>query len=137
MANKSQISLKILLILFFIALLTACTRSADNQQYQLKTLASKVCRAIGLRQERYQLADRIRFCQDTLNSTKSAAKKRALQNELSVFNTRKTALVKQSLTLADSIHTEMESLKLYSDKVNRADFDKILHKMMLAENLSN
>lgn len=130
-------SARIVLILCFVVLLTACTRSTNNSQDKLKVLADRVCRAIVLRQERYKLADQIRFCQDTLLSTKSVTKKKALQEELAVFNAKKTVLVKQSLTLADSISAEMESLKLYSDKTNRADFEKILHDKMLAKNLRN
>jgi hypothetical protein len=67
------------------------------------------CRAIHLRNRRFELADKIRFTQDTLLHTTGDTIQ--LSKRLLVFNDQKKILLANSLALADSISKETREIQ--------------------------
>lgn len=68
-------------------------------------------RAITLREQRFALANEIRFTQDTLLRTDSGdARAAELEAKLKVFAARKDSLLVASLALADTIKQNLDSI---------------------------
>jgi hypothetical protein len=113
---------------FIIALLISAPVFSCNQKKQdnLQSLANEFaeveCKAISIREQRFQLANTIRFTEDTLRQMKTADSSR-LKQKLQVLNTEKQAILQRSLLLADSIHRHLDSL-IANDLKDKADKEK-------------
>ncbi|HVS92768.1 MAG TPA: hypothetical protein VHE59_12080 [Mucilaginibacter sp.] len=114
-----------------LAAIVACNKpvSADKNS-KLNQLADRSCRAIRIRQQRYVLADKIRFAEDTLGATKNEKTKARLQNSMNKYLKQKDSLLKVSLALADTIQRQLDSLTPYTDKQARKQFDADLNKLL-------
>ncbi len=96
-----------------ICLFSSCDHS-DLISSKAKLMSDLECRAIALRNQRFALANQIRFAQDTmLTATTSNKDSIRLSQNLLVFNSEKEKLLQQSLLLADSIHKQLDSLRKF------------------------
>lgn len=110
MANKHQVKYFSLLTLIIYCFCSCHQTNESNGN--VERMADLECRAIALREQRFALADSIRFTQDTLLHTKTEDSVR-LNNKLNIFLKQKETLLQRSLVLADSIHNKFDSLRKY------------------------
>lgn len=74
-------------------------------------IADMHCEAVALRKARFQLADSMRFMHDTIMLPETGEERRQkLQQRLDGLEPYKDSIVKRSLTLADHIRTELDSI---------------------------
>ena len=88
-------------------------------------MADIECKAIALRKQRFALADKIRFTQDTILKHTSVTDSARLELNLLFYNKEKEKLVSESLLLADTIRSRLDSLRIFifknSDDKNQFD----------------
>lgn len=117
---------------FLLAVFCSCNKSVPDNHKKLENLADNTCRAIDYRKQRYSVANQIRFAQDTLMQTKSKVDSDRLQKRLQMLSGKKSILLKESLSLADTIRLQLDSLMPYTDKQAQKRFtvslDSILAK---------
>jgi hypothetical protein len=125
---------KTLLIYALISLLAfSCQSHKANMNEIVNKFADLECRAMTLRENRFALANQLRFTQDTLLNTKTKTDTARLSHNITSFNTNKEILLKQSLSLADSIKTMLNSLmkdQLATER-ERAKFNQMLNTTLL------
>lgn len=115
--------MKLSLALLFLGMLAGCHKTLTSaSEYRLNILADRSCRAVSIRKERFVLADKIRFAQDTLARTKSKADSARLQASLVLYLKQKDILLKASIRLADTIHRQLDSLVPYNNKAAEKRF---------------
>lgn len=95
------------------------------------------CRAYILREQRYALADRIRFSEDSIAAIKeNSEQKTRLQNNLSGYMKAKDMILANSLRLADTIRLQLDTIiqiKLHSkDRIDA--FNKALSLQLNKKN---
>jgi hypothetical protein len=124
--------MKLTLCLLLAGILMSCNShlSSDNDNSKMELLANRTCRAIGIRKKRFALADKIRFAQDTLAHTKSKSDSVRLQKNLTLYLKQKDTLLKHSLSLADTIRHQLDSLMPYTDKVAQKRFTAKLNDLL-------
>lgn len=83
-------------------------------------------RAIDLREERFALANRIRFTQDTLGQTGSDSAR--LQRTLTELTARRDSLLSTSLRLADTLRRRLDSLMSH-DLTERDERERFSRKL--------
>jgi hypothetical protein len=105
-----------------LLLIVSCSQSSKNNDSAVNLLADRSCRAISIRQQRFELANKIRFAQDTLAQAKNKNDSRRLGNELKLYFSQKDVLLKESLCLADTIRKQLDSLVPYTDKAAQKRF---------------
>lgn len=108
-----------LTISFFLLLIisTGCHKHQSTvSDHQLNELANCSCKAISLRKQRFELANKIRFLQDTLGDPKRKGDYPRLRADLALDLKQKDILLKSSLLLADTIHHKLDSIMPYNDK---------------------
>lgn len=127
--------MKQIVIIPLLLALFACNnagKAGNTNREKMEQLADRSCRAKSLNKQRFALADSIRFAQDTLGHSKTAADSARLQARLKVCLAHKAVILKQSLALADTIRLQMDSLIPYTDKAAErrfnASFDSLLAK---------
>lgn len=121
-------NLKLLSIFFIAASLFSCKSRMTDIKAMADQFADMECRAITLREQRFNLANDIRFTQDTLMHTKNTSDTMRLHLKLEAFDKQKEVTLKQSLSLADSIHTQLNQMKeKLTDKNDRAKFEEMLN----------
>lgn len=93
-----------------------------------ESMADMECRAISIREQRFALANEIRFAQDTLLREKSPIKIARLKTKLALLNTQKEVIYQQSMKTADSIKAQLDSLqeKQLTDSTARRSFSEAL-----------
>jgi hypothetical protein len=98
----------------------------------VKLMADLECRAIELKNKRFQLADNMRFAQDTLLHFKSFSDTISLQQRLKEWDIQKLSLVNESLALADSIKLQMEIImpRYFTDKKKEQEFNRLLEEAL-------
>lgn len=101
----------------------SCHSSNTDYRNTLNFLASKTCEAISLKNERFALADKIRFMQDTLLSVKGNKKALILKDKLNVLLKHKSKILQQSLVLADIIRVKLDSLNTLYNKAEMNSFN--------------
>jgi uncharacterized membrane protein len=116
-----------LFVVFLAA--AACNRPVSHDQ-KMVLLADRTCRAIGIRQQRFALADQIRFAEDTLFKTKSKSDSARLTAELAHFAGQRADLLKKSLALADTIRSQLDSIMPFTDKVAQQRFTRKLDSLL-------
>jgi hypothetical protein len=124
----------IALLMSFIVLIFSCT--SKHTQPSLDTMvndfAQLECRAISLREQRFALANQIRFTQDTLVQFNDKADTARLKAMLNILNTKKEYTTKQSLLLADSIKYTLDSLMSHylTTKEDKDKFNQLLNNTL-------
>lgn len=95
-------------------------------------MANLECRAVAMREQRFALANQMRFAQDTLAVTKSSSDSQRLANEILIFTHEKNSLLQRSLQLADSIHLQLDSLRkfVFTDINEKKQFDEKLSEAL-------
>ena len=119
-------------ILFFLLpiVIISCNKPAPDNARKMDLLADRMCRAITIRQQRFELANKIRFAQDTLQGTKSKTDSVRLAKSLAEYLKQKPLLLKESLSLADTIHHQLDSLVPYTDKSAEKRFNTQLDTLL-------
>ena len=119
-------------LLLSLLLLTAisCNKLPSNNTKRIDLLANRMCRAMSIRQERFELANKIRFAQDTLAATKNKSDSARLTKDLALYLKQKPLLLKESLSLADTIHRQLDSLVPYTDKAAEERFNTQLDTLL-------
>ncbi|MEO6849000.1 MAG: hypothetical protein ABI203_02895 [Mucilaginibacter sp.] len=119
-------------VILFLVLLTAvaCSNPVNNKDGRINLLADRTCRAITIRQQRFDLANKIRFAQDTLSKTKDENDSLRLKSELDNFAEQKGTLLKESLALADTIRLQLDSIMPYTDKAAQKRFTHSLDSLL-------
>ena len=113
-----------------LVIIFSCNKPASDKKEKLEQLADRTCRAIGIRQQRFTLANQIRFTQDTLSATKSKADSDRLQKRLAIYFKEKDVLLKESLALADTIRLQLDSVMPYSNKTAQNHFTASLDSLL-------
>lgn len=116
--------MKIFLVgLLLILPILACHKPnpATNER-GIELLASRSFRAISLRQQRYDLADKMRFAQEAMGGKANQNVKDSINRNLQVYIKQKDRLLKESLALADTIRLQADSLMLYTNKTTQKIF---------------
>jgi len=87
------------------------------------------CRAITLREQRFALANEIRFTQDTLIRANGNVDTARLQSKLGRLNMEKERMTQQSLQLADSIKQTLDSLMSHylTQQQDKEQFNQLLN----------
>lgn len=112
------------------------TSACKNTGRDIKALAYKFadleCSTISLRKSRFQLADKIRFTQDTLLHLADNVQKARVESQLAVYNKEKDSMLQQSLLLADSIHQQLNYLMKneLTNEHDKASFDQMLNSRL-------
>jgi hypothetical protein len=120
-----------IICLLLLAAVISCNKPASTvNTARMNQLADRSCRAMSIRQQRYALADKIRFAQDTIGTTNDEKVKGRLQNSLKGYLVQKDSLLKVSLTLADTIHRQLDSLMPYTDKAAQKRFTAQLDSLL-------
>ncbi|MBS1525046.1 MAG: hypothetical protein JST19_05320 [Bacteroidetes bacterium] len=114
-----------------LAAIVACNKpSPAGNNSKLDQLADRTCRAMHIRQQRYALADKIRFADDTLGVVKDEKTRVRLQNSMKIYLIQKDSLLKLSLALADTIQRQLDSLTPYTNKDARKQFNADLNRLL-------
>lgn len=124
MMIKRFMFLSILSVLVFVS----CAERENN--IDVKNIAKLSCTATSLKQQRFALADSIRFYEDSvLNFSKSDQfKKNRWQKILESMSERKLKLMKESRTLADALNDQIYAATRTMTLDEKRDFNKILEK---------
>jgi len=125
-----------LLFCCLVAMVISCNKPTPKnvgKANRLDLLADRSCRAISIRQQRFALANKIRFATDTLASLKGKADTMRLHNKLQVCLGQKDSLLKASLALADTIRMQLDSMMPYSDKPAQKRFTAKLDSIIKAK----
>lgn len=107
----------------------ACKSPRPDFETIVTDFADLECRAIELRKQRYQLADDMRFADDTLIADTSGEETKArMKEKLMKLDAGKDDLVGHGLALADTIQKTLDSLIAGPLKKieDRKEFDKLL-----------
>lgn len=116
----------------------ACNNSPKiDTKAKLEQLADRSCRAIGIRKQRYMLADQIRFTQDTIMQTKNKVESERLQKKLKIYLEQKPKLLRASLLLADTIKRQIDSIFPFTDKIARNKFTSSLDSILVKKGCKN
>ncbi|GEO08549.1 hypothetical protein [Segetibacter aerophilus] len=121
--------------LLLTTLLTAfsCKDEKTNVKVLVNKFADLECRAMTLREQRFELANQLRFTQDTLMQRSKQADTTRLQSRLIAFNQQKEIMLKQSLLLADSIHTSLDDImkNQLASKSEKQAFNDMLNEALV------
>jgi hypothetical protein len=119
-------------IIFFAIIVVSvfgCKRNSKSLGIAVDRFAALECRAISLRERRFDLANQIRFTEDSLLEKSNKGDTVRLRIKLNDLNKEKEVVLKQSLSLADTIRMQLDDLKKnqLADEKDKADFDRLLN----------
>ena len=120
------------LLVISTLILFSCNNISSDKETMVKLLVNMECRAIELKNKRFQLADNIRYAQDTLLHFKSITDTDLIQIRLKNYDIQKQLIVNQSLTLADSIKLHMEIImpRYFNTKKKEMEFNMLLDESL-------
>ena len=120
------------LLVISMLILFSCNNISSDKETMVKLLVNMECRAIELKNKRFQLADNIRYAQDTLLHFKSITDTDLIQIRLKNYDIQKQLIVNQSLTLADSIKLQMEIImpRYFNTKKKEMEFNMLLDESL-------
>lgn len=126
--------LHIITILIFITALSSCNEKKKSLDAVVHDLAVVECRAMQLKDKRFELADRIRFTEDTILKIGASADTMPYHEKMVKLAEAKELLLKNSLLLADSIKTTLDSVSLhyFTDKKTEKEFAELLDAALKA-----
>ena len=113
-------------LLLMLPILACNKPNKVTNERRIELLASRSARAIKLRQQRYDLADKIRFAEEAMGGKADQNAKYSTNRNLQSYLKQKDKLLKESLVLADTIRLQADSLGLYTDKAVQKIFN---HKL--------
>lgn len=125
--------LTFLLCCIIVVFIFSCQSDKTDIKELVDKFADLECRAITLREKRFELANQMRFTQDTLLQITNKADTSRFNLKLAYYNKDKEAVLQQSLSLADSIRTALNDLmknKLTKEN-DKAAFNKMLNETLL------
>lgn len=125
--------LKFLLLLVVVSLAVSCKNEKTDIKALVDEFANLECRAMTLREQRFELANQLRFTQDSLLLKGNKADTIGLNLKLATLNKQKEAMLKQSLSLADSIRTTLTGLmknQLVTEN-DKQTFNEMLNKTLV------
>ena len=113
-----------------VVILSSCQERKPDLKELVEDFAELECRAISLREKRFELANQIRFTQDSLSIHAGKADTTQFKSKLDSYNLVKNQVLQQSLSLADSIKvrlsdimqnqlTEVSDKKMFNDMLNK------------------
>ncbi|MCW3111088.1 MAG: hypothetical protein JWQ09_5594 [Segetibacter sp.] len=125
--------LKLLLLPVLVMFTISCQSRETDIKGMVDKFADLECRAMSLREKRFDLANQLRFTQDTLLQTTDKRDTTRLKLKLEFFNKEKDAMLQQSLSLADSIHNELSDLmkNKLANQNDKATFNQMLNNTLL------
>ena len=109
-------------LLLILPILGCHKPNAAVNEHGIELLASRSFRAINLRQQRYDLADKMRFAQEAMGGKANQNVKDSINRDLQIYSQQKARLLKESLALADTIRLQADSLMLYTNKTTQKIF---------------
>lgn len=125
---------KIIGIFFFVSVL-ACEEKINSIDLNgiAESFSDLECRAIDLRRQRYELADEIRFAQDTLMHAKTDTMR--ISVKLNQMQIERENLTAKSLELADTIRLQLDSLMKFvlKNPEDKQQFSKVLDSVLIAK----
>lgn len=130
-ALKSPISALTCLIISVIIIsgIGSCTHQHNELKNIVNDISNFECRAEHLKNQRFELADKIRFTQDSLPKVADTS---ILHNKLLKMDTEKQLLVTKSLQLADTIRQKMNVVmtQYFTDKQVEDSFNNMLNRAL-------
>jgi hypothetical protein len=114
-------------------MLSSMVVSCNQHRSDLKTIVTDIanieCRAEQLKNQRFELADKIRFTQDSLLKVADTL---PLLNNLVKMDIEKQLLVAKSLQLADTIRQKMNVVmsQYFTDKEVEDSFNNMLNRSL-------
>jgi len=110
----------------------SCNTGKPELSTMVNDFADLECRAVLLREQRFALANQIRFTEDTLLHTANKADTVRLRSNLATFAGQRETLTQHSLALADTIHTILDSLmkKHLTEKDDKTKFNEMLNNTL-------
>ncbi len=127
--------MKYFLVILLVVWVCSCNTKSSTQvnRAKLEQLAERSCRAVGIQKQRYRLADKIRFTNDSLGDKKNRFGAAGMQSRLKGYLRQKDSLLKVSITLADTIRMQLDSLLPYTDKKAQKRFAASLDSILKAK----
>ncbi len=117
---------------FLFSLLIVGCSNKQSIDGAINDIANIECRAMQLRNQRFKLADEIRFTQDTVIQLQQSGDTLLLHDRLIKMYQQKELLHTQSSQLADSIKVQMDVITttFLSDKNMELDFNRKLDSIL-------
>ena len=115
------------LVVVFVSCESESAKQSGIDHVQL--IADLHCEAVALRKARFELADKMRFMEDTLiQAQTSDSAKALLQSKLNDLEPYKDSVVNRSLDLSKVIKFKLDSLieQEFTEKEQRKEFDAAL-----------
>ena len=118
-------------IFLFPLLIVGCSNKPSTDSI-IDDFANIECRAMQLKNQRFKLADEIRFTQDTIVQLQQSGDTLALHERLIKMYEQKELLHTKSSQLADSIKVKMDVIAatFLSDKNKELDFNRTLDSIL-------
>jgi len=130
--NKKDSNIGRYFLIISMLILFSCNNTSSDKETMVKLLVNMECRAIEIKNKRFQLADNIRYAQDTLLNLKSITDTALIQLRLKDWDIQKQLIVNQSLALADSIKLQMEIImpRYFNNKKKEMEFNLLLDEAL-------
>ena len=124
---------KSLSVIFLFPLLIVGCSNKPSTDALIDDFANLECRAMQLRNQRFKLADEIRFTQDTIIQLQQSGDTLLLHERLIKMYQQKELLHAKSSQLADSIKLKMDVIAatFLSDKNKELDFNRKLDSILI------
>lgn len=125
----------LLCVAVLLSITVSCSEQKTNLNELVDNFADLECRAISLREKRFELASQMRFTQDTLLQTTNKADTLRLKAKLDAFNKEKELTLQQSLSLADSIRNRLNEIMKneLSNETDKTSFNEMLNNTLVAK----
>lgn len=119
-----------ILPLFIVLIVCSCTPKPEQPSLKkiVNDFAQLECRAIALREQRFALANQIRFTQDTLLHASDKSNTARLNAKLKALNIKREHTTERSLVLADSIKHRLDSLM--SNHLTKEEYKDQFNQML-------
>ncbi|MCW3112305.1 MAG: hypothetical protein JWR18_701 [Segetibacter sp.] len=126
-------NLQTVLCAVLLSITVSCGEHKPNIKELVDNFVDLECRAITLREKRFELANQMRFTQDTLLQTSNKADTSRLKSKLEAFNKEKEVTLQQSLSLADSIRIRLNDMMKneLSNETDKTTFNETLNKTLV------
>ena len=124
---------KSLSVIFLFPLLIVGCSNKPSKDSIIDDFANIECRAMQLKNQRFKLADEIRFTQDTIIQLQQSGDTLLLHERLIKMYQQKELLHAKSSQLADSIKLKMDVIAatFLSDKNKELDFNRKLDSILI------
>ena len=138
-----KVSAQVALLLFTNFLFSCTGTTSESREPSLEAIVNDFapleCRAVALREQRFALANQIRFTEDTLRSIADKKDTLRLHAILADLNDRRTTTTQQSLQLADSIKHTLDSLmnNYLTTAEEKEKFNEMLHATLKSMHCSD